>query len=143
MNLYFRLKQLFDYPKYGCPYKRGDRYYFTKNTGLQNQNVLYTQETLSSEPRVFLDPNSLDSSGLVSLSFSSFSEDGKLCGYGYSTAGSDWVTIKVKDVETFQDFEDEIKFCKYTGISWTHDNLGFFYSVSFFCFLFCLIFNHF
>lgn len=101
------------------------------NTGLQNQSVIYTQDTLDSEPRVFFDPNLLDSSGLVALAFTVFSEDGKLFGYGCQTAGSDWVTIKVRDVETGKDLDDTIKFCKFTTISWTHDNLGFFYSVCF------------
>ncbi len=75
-----RLTELWDYPKYSAPYKKGGRYFFSKNDGLQNQAVLYMQETLESEPVPVLDPNTFSEDGTVALTGSSFSEDGLLAG---------------------------------------------------------------
>ncbi len=123
-----RVTQLWNYEKYGIPFKRGDRYFYFKNDGLQNQSVLYTLKSLEDTPRVLLDPNTLSEDGTVALSGLSISEDGKLMAYGLSNAGSDWVEWYVRDVETSKDFEDHLKWVKFSGASWTHDNQGFFYS---------------
>lgn len=123
-----RLTKLWDYEKYGIPFKEGDRYFYFKNDGLQNQSVLYTLKSLDSEPQVLLDPNKLSEDGTVALSGLSISEDGKLLAYGLSTSGSDWQEWKVRDVETSEDKNDHLKWIKFSGASWTHDNKGFFYS---------------
>lgn len=122
-----RMMEIYNYPKYGTPFKRGNRYYYFYNTGLQNQSVLYTQQTLDDEPKIFIDPNTLSEDGTVSLGSYSFSEDGKLFAYALSQSGSDWLTIKIKDVESGQDFDDELNMVKFTSIAWTHDGKGFFY----------------
>ena len=77
-----KLTKLWNYPKYSCPNRHGDNYYFFMNTGLQNQSVLFKQDTLTSEPSVFLDPNELSEDGTVALTISKFSDDGKLYAYG-------------------------------------------------------------
>jgi prolyl oligopeptidase len=123
-----RVTQLWNYEKYGIPFKRGNRYFYFKNDGLQNQSVLYTLESLEDTPRVLLDPNTLSEDGTVALSGLAISEDGKLMTYGLSNAGSDWVDWYVRDVETGKDFDDHLKWVKFSGASWTHDNRGFFYS---------------
>jgi prolyl oligopeptidase len=123
-----RLTQLWDYEKYSLPFKEGDRYFFFKNDGLQNQSVLYTLKTLDSEPKVLLDPNKLSEDGTVALSGIAISENGKLLAYGLSTSGSDWQEWKVRDIETAQDLKDHLKWIKFSGASWTHDSQGFFYS---------------
>ncbi|RKP15052.1 prolyl oligopeptidase [Piptocephalis cylindrospora] len=123
-----RLTTLFDYERYGVPFRRGSHYYYFHNSGLQNQAVLYKQDTLESEPRVFLDPNVLEEDGTASLSSLGFTEDGRYLAYGLSRSGSDWVTIYVKDGETGKDLEDVIEWAKFTGIEWSHDNAGFFYT---------------
>jgi prolyl oligopeptidase len=123
-----RLTKLWDYEKYSLPFKEGNRYFYFKNDGLQNQSVLYTLKTLNAEPKVLLDPNTLSKDGTVALSGLSISEDGKLLAYGLSTAGSDWQEWKVRDVETGKDLKDHLNWIKFSGASWTTDNKGFFYS---------------
>lgn len=95
-----RLTYLWDYEKYGSPFKRGQRYFYFKNDGLQNQSVLYTLESLDDEAKVLLDPNTLSSDGTVALSGLSISDDGRWMAYGLSSAGSDWVEYRVKNITT-------------------------------------------
>jgi len=126
-KIYSKLTKVYNYPKYSSPKKRGNRYCFSKNDGLQNQSVLYIQDTLESEPRVFLDPNLLSEDGTASLSSTAFSESGNLYAYGVSKSGSDWQTIYIRDVETGKDMADKVEWVKFTSICWTHDDQGFFY----------------
>jgi len=123
-----RLTRLWNYERYGVPFKEGGRYFFTKNDGLQNQSVLYTMTSLDATPAVLLDPNKLSSDGTIALSGYSISDDGKLMAYGISKAGSDWQEWKVRDVTTATDLADEVKWVKFSGASWTKDGKGFFYS---------------
>ncbi|GAC1461306.1 MAG: prolyl oligopeptidase family serine peptidase [Ktedonobacteraceae bacterium] len=123
-----RLTELYDYPKYTVPSKRGDYYYFSKNTGLQNQFVLYRQTTLDAEATLVLDPNTLSTDGTVALVNRSFSEDGKLLAYGTSTSGSDWQEVKVRRVDEGSNFDEEIKWTKFSSLAWRHDGQGFYYS---------------
>ena len=123
-----RLTELWDYPKYGAPFKKGGRYFFFKNSGLQNQSVLYTQSSLTAEPEVLLDPNTLSADGTVALSILAFAEDGKTMVYGTSGSGSDWQEFRVRDVATRQDRPDHLKWIKFSSAAWTHDGAGFFYS---------------
>ena len=123
-----RITALWNYEKFGVPFKKGDRYFYFKNDGLQNQSVLYTLETLESEPKLLLDPNQLSEDGTVALSGLAISDDGNLMAYGLSTGGSDWKEYKVRDVATGEDLDDHLKWIKFSGASWTKDNKGFFYS---------------
>ncbi|KAJ3416866.1 hypothetical protein HDV05_008451 [Chytridiales sp. JEL 0842] len=125
-----RLTELFNYERYGCPTKNGDAYYYFHNSGLQAQSVLYKMDTLDSKPKSFLDPNTLSSDGTVSLNTYSFSESGKYFAYALSQSGSDWVKIHVKETrdDAVGDFEDKpVEWAKFTSISWTHDDKGYFY----------------
>ena len=121
-----RLTSLTNYEKIGTPFKRNDKYYFFKNDGLQNQSVLYTQDTLDGEPTVFLDPNQLSTDGTVALTGVRFSKDGKYAAYTISRSGSDWTEIYVMDVATRQLLDDHIQWAKFSGPSWEGD--GFYYS---------------
>lgn len=123
-----RLTQVWDYEKYGIPFKRGDRYFYYKNDGLQNQSVLYVLNSLDDEPRVLIDPNLLSADGTVSLSGVAISKDGNLMAYALSYSGSDWKEWHVRNIETGEDLPDIIKWSKFSGASWTHDHQGFFYS---------------
>ena len=123
-----RLTRLWDYEKYGVPFKEGGRYFYSKNTGLQNQSVIYTAPSLADQPAELLDPNKLSTDGTVSLSSYAISDDGHYMAYGLNASGSDWIEWHVKDVTTGQDLADDLKWSKFSGASWTKDNKGFFYS---------------
>ncbi|HLO50944.1 MAG TPA: prolyl oligopeptidase family serine peptidase [Kamptonema sp.] len=123
-----RLTQLWDYEKYSIPFKEGDRYFYFKNDGLQNQSVLYTLTSLDGEASILIDPNTLSEDGTVALSGIAISENGKLMAYGLSASGSDWQEWKIRDVETGKDLSDHLKWIKFSGASWTHDHQGIFYS---------------
>jgi prolyl oligopeptidase len=123
-----RLTQLWNFERYGVPFKEGDRYFYSRNDGLQNQSVLYTVDSLDGEPRVLLDPNTLSADGTVALAGISVSDDGNLLAYGLAIAGSDWNEWKVRDVRTSEDLPDHLKWVKFSGASWAKDGSGFFYS---------------
>src|SRR6185295_12366180 len=72
-----RLTKLWNYEKYGVPFKEGNRYFYTRNSGLQNQSVLYSVNSLDAAPQTLLDPNTLSSDGTVALSGIAVSNDGK------------------------------------------------------------------
>jgi prolyl oligopeptidase len=121
-----RLTQLWNYARYGAPTKSGGRYFQFQNTGLQNQSVLHVRDG-NSGWRVLLDPNGLSADGTVALASSEPSPDGHLLAYSTSASGSDWQEIHVRSVDNGRDIADVLKWVKFSGISWTKDNKGFFY----------------
>src|ERR1700736_6727409 len=123
-----RLTEVWDYERFGVPFKEKNRYFLSKNSGLQNQNVLYTSTNLSEQPRELLDPNTLAKDGTVALGGTEVSDDAKLLAYGLATSGSDWQQWKVRDVETGKDRQDILDWIKFSGASWKKDGSGFFYS---------------
>ena len=123
-----RLMELLNYARFSLPSKQGGKYFYTMNTGLQNQAPLFVKDALAAEGRVLLDPNTLAQDGTVALTGYAASEDGRWIVYGTAAAGSDWNEFRVRDVATGQDTADVIKWVKFSGMSWTHDSQGFFYS---------------
>lgn len=121
-----RLEKIWNYEKYGSPFKEGGKYYFFKNDGLQNQSVLYVQDNLTAPPSVVLDPNTLSKEGIVALGALSFNKEGNKLAYSISKAGSDWQTIYVKDLKSGETLKDEINWVKFSGVQWLGD--GFLYS---------------
>ena len=121
-----RLTALSDYERMSLPDKTKGKYYFYKNDGLQNQDVLYVQDSLDGEPRVLLDPNKLSADGTVALTGTSLSHDGRYMAYTISRSGSDWTEIFVIDAQTGRQLDDHIVWAKFTGASWHGD--GFYYS---------------
>ncbi len=121
-----RLEEIWNYPKYGTPSKKGDRYFYFKNDGLQNQSVMYVMDDLEGEAVVLLDPNKLSEDGTAALSGMSISKDGKYLAYSISKSGSDWQEIFVKEIDSKNNTKDHVKWVKFSGISWK-DN-GFYYS---------------
>jgi prolyl oligopeptidase len=122
-----RLTELWNYERFGIPERRGDTYFFSHNDGLQNQNVLYKTQSLDAPREILLDPNTLSEDGTVALSSWAPTRDGKLIAYSIADGGSDWRTIRVRDVATGKDSDDEIRWVKFSPIAWLPDASGFFY----------------
>jgi prolyl oligopeptidase len=124
-----RLTELWNYAKQGTPDQlKNGMLFFRRNSGLQNQSVIYVQAAPGAQPRVLLDPNRLSPDGSIALAGDAPSPDGKYLAYALSNGGSDWETIHVMDVASGKQFADTISWVKFSGISWTNDNKGFYYS---------------
>ena len=127
-NMRARLTKLWNYEKFSLPHRRGDRYFFEKNNGLQNQSVLYVQTGLQGKPVAVLDPNGWSTDGTVALSSWTPSFDGSLLAYAQSVNGSDGQVIKVADVTGATTYDDALRFCRFSSVAWKKDNSGFFYN---------------
>ncbi len=127
VGLQQRLTKLWDFEKFSVPFEEGRRYFYGRNSGLQNQSVLYTADSLDATPRVLLDPNTLSPDGTIALAGLSVSDDGKLMAYALAEAGSDWITWRVRDVATGGDRDDVVRWSKFSSAAWTKDDRGFYY----------------
>lgn len=123
-----RLEKMWNFERISQPKRYGDRWFFTYNSGLQNQSVLKVAPTADGEGAILLDPNLLSKSGTTSLANYRPSEDGKLLAYAISQSGSDWLEVRVRDVATGKDLPDHLKWVKFSSLSWLKDGSGFFYS---------------
>jgi prolyl oligopeptidase len=121
-----RLRELWNYPKFSTPFKKGEYYFEYRNSGLQNQSVLYIMSEPGDSGRILLDANMLSTDGTVALNFISVSDDGKYLAYSISRGGSDWQEFRVKEIASGTDLSDHIQWVKFSGISWYGD--GFFYT---------------
>jgi prolyl oligopeptidase len=122
-----RLAALWDYPRFDVPFERGDRWFQTRNTGLQDQPVLYVAAAPDDEGRPLLDPNDLSPDGTVAVTSLAVDEQGSLLAYATSEAGSDWRTWHVRDVDTGHDHGDTVEWSKFSGAAWSRDGSGFYY----------------
>jgi prolyl oligopeptidase len=123
-----RLTKLWNYERYSLPSRIGGKYFWTRNDGLQAQNVLYVADSLSGKARVLLDPNKLSKDGTVALSGTSVSDDARFLAYSVSSGGSDWQEWRVRDIKTGKDLKDVVKWSKFSDASWDHEAKGFYYS---------------
>jgi prolyl oligopeptidase len=123
-----RITELWDYPKVSIPVYEGGRYFYAKNSGLQRQAPVYVRSSLTAPASLVIDPNVLSPDGSLSLAQWAPSRDGRLLAYGVSEGGADWETLHIREVDSGKDFPDEVRWMRFSGISWTKDNQGFFYS---------------
>ncbi len=123
-----RMKQLYDYARFGVPAVKSGHYFYTRNDGLQNQSVLYVRDSVDGEGRVLIDPNLWSKDGATALAEWLPSGDGAHLLYGIQDGGTDWRTVRVLDVATGQPTGDEIKWVKFSNLDWTKDGKGFIYS---------------
>lgn len=123
-----RLKQLYNYERFSIPVKKGGRYFYLHNSGLQNQQVLYVRDSVDSAGHVLIDPNRWSKDGATALAEWSVSDDGKRVAYAVQDGGTDWRTIRVLDVNTGKVLDDQVKWARFTSIAWTKDGSGFFYA---------------
>lgn len=123
-----QLKSLWDTPSVGLPERIAGRLFYRMNSGLQNQSVLYSQPDVTAERAELIDPNALSPDGSVDLASYAPSPNGTYLAYGLSMGGSDWEELHVKDLESGRDLPDVVHWVKYSGIAWTNDGKGFFYT---------------
>jgi prolyl oligopeptidase len=122
-----RLAQLWDLPRRSVPWRHGDRWFQLRNTGLADQDVLWTADAPEAEGRVLLDPNGLSQGGTTTLSAVCASESGRLVAIATADAGSDWHTWRVMRTDDGTTLPERIRWSKFSGAAWTHDDAGFFY----------------
>jgi prolyl oligopeptidase len=122
-----RIRQLLDFERFGLPVKAGKRYFYTRNSGLQNQAQLFARNGLGGKPRLLLDPNTWAADGATALDDWVPSKDGRLLAYTIQDGGSDWRTIRLLDARTGAPLGDELKWAKFTSIAWIGSE-GFLYS---------------
>lgn len=120
--------ELYNFEKFGIPFKEGGRYFYTRNDGLQQHAVVYSAKTLTDAPQVVLDPNGFSKDGTIAMTGMAVTRDGKLLAYGTSGGGSDWQEWQIRDLNTGKDLADKIKWVKFSTAVWTADGKGFFYS---------------
>ncbi len=123
-----RLNQLFNYERFTIPVKKGGRYFYARNSGLQSQNILYVRDSVDGKGRVLIDPNRWATDGATALADWSASDDGTRLAYAVQDGGTDWRTIRVLDVNTGKVLGDAVKWARFTTISWARDGSGFFYA---------------
>jgi len=122
-----RITELYNYPRVTAPRFVGRHYFYSRNTGLQKQSVVFTREALNGPETVVIDPNQLSPDGSLALSSYVPSPDGQHIAYGQAEGGSDWSTFYVREVGTGKQLPDQIKWVKFSGLAWTEDGKGFFY----------------
>jgi prolyl oligopeptidase len=122
-----RLTNLWDFSRAMTIHHRGSRYFQFRNSGLQNQDVLYVMDSFSDAGRVLLNPNTFSEDGTAALNTWSVSEDGNWLAYAISRSGSDWVEWRVRKVENGEDLPEILEWSKFIGAAWAHDNSGFYY----------------
>ncbi len=122
-----RLAQLWNVPRRGVPWRRAERWFQLRNTGLQDQDVLWTADAPTAEGRVLLDPNTLSETGTTTLNAIAVAESGRLVAVATADAGSDWQTWRVLRTEDGTELPDRVPWSKFSGAAWTHDDAGFFY----------------
>lgn len=125
--IYNHVRAAYNYAKRSAPDHHGKHYFYSANSGLQNQSVLYTMDGPSGESRVLLDPNGLSSDGTISVGGESFTRDGSLLAYSLQASGSDWETWHVRNVATGNDYSDELQWSKFSDAAWLPDKSGFYY----------------
>jgi prolyl oligopeptidase len=126
-SLKTRMAELWNYQKFGIPFSEGGRWFMSQNSGVQNQDVLYTMTDPNATPRVLLDLNTQSSDGTMALNSLSVSPDGKLLAYAVSSGGSDWQTWYVREIETGKDRQDKIEWSKFSSATWLPDSSGFYF----------------
>ena len=123
-----RLTELWNFERFGTPFKEGGRYFYTRNDGLQNQSVLFVADALDAAPRILIDPNTFSGDGTVALARYSISPDGKVIAFATSDGGTDRTNWKFRSIDTGRDLPDTLTYTKFTSMSWSKDSRGVFYS---------------
>jgi prolyl oligopeptidase len=123
-----RINALWNYPKTSLPVLEAGRLFYRKNAGMEPQAPLYTRRSLTEPPRLLFDPNTRWPKAEMAFAQFAPSPTGGHFAYAVSPRGADWQTLNVRDLTSGKDLADEVKWVRFSGISWTKDGKGFFYS---------------
>ncbi|MBT8075705.1 MAG: prolyl oligopeptidase family serine peptidase [Gammaproteobacteria bacterium] len=123
-----RLTSLWDYEKFGVPFREGGKIFYFRNDGLQNQSVLYSQDSFDAEPGLVIDPNTFSEDGTVALADVEISPDGRYAAMAIQDGGSDWRTVRILDIKTLEELDDKLEWVKFSSLAWAADSSGFYYS---------------
>jgi prolyl oligopeptidase len=123
-----RLTELWNYPRVSVPLIKAGKLFYTRNTGLQKQSPVFVRDGVTAMPALVIDPNVISDDGSLSLSQWMPSQDARLLAYGLAEGGADWLTVRVRDIASGRDLTDEVRWVRFSSISWTNDNKGFYYS---------------
>jgi prolyl oligopeptidase len=123
-----RLTRLWSYERFGLPREEGDKYFYLRNDGTQNQSVLYVADSLTAPARVLLDPNAKSADATIALSQWEPSPDGSILAYALSDGGTDWNTWHFRQVADGSELPTVLRFSKFWGVSWARDGSGVYYS---------------
>ncbi len=123
-----RLTELWDFSRTGLPQIEAGQLFYSQNAGLERQAPIYRRSGSGGAPTLVLDPNAISADGAVSLASWSPAPDGQHLAYGLAEGGADWRTLRVRNLSTGQDLGDRVAWVRFSGIAWTRDGKGFFYS---------------
>ncbi len=123
-----RLEEVWNYERFGTPRKEGDRYFYLRNDGLQDQSVLFVADDLDANGRALIDPSAFSDDGTVAMGSYQVSPDGAHVAYSKSDGGTDWKTWRIRVVDSGEDLDEELRHTKFTGVAWMPDGESFFYS---------------
>ena len=127
-HFHTRLTELWNYPRVSVPILKAGKLFYSRNTGLQRQSPIFVRDSVRAAPTLVIDPNVISEDGSVSLSQWMPSPDAKLLAYGLAEGGADWNTVRVRDITSAKDLPDEVRWMRFSSLSWTNDSKGFFYS---------------
>ncbi len=132
-----RLGELWNHPRRGAPWRRGDRWFQLSNDGTQEQDVLWTAPAVVAAPRatvpatgdwsVLLDPTSWTEDDTAALTGLAVTDDGRRAAFARSDAGSDWMVWQVVETATGHVHAEEVPWSKFSGAAWLADGSGFLY----------------
>ena len=123
-----RIQRLWNFRKTDLPYMENGRLFYRMNTGLQLQSPLFMRDSLEAPPTELIDPNLIWPDGTTSLATFAPSPDTRFLAYTFAAGGADWQTVRIKSLTTGQDLDDQVEWMRFSGLSWTKDGKGFFYS---------------
>lgn len=123
-----RITELWNYPRTTIPIREGGRFFYRKNSGLERQAPIYMRASLTAPPTLLIDPNALSPDGSTSLARYAPSPNAQLLAYTLSEGGADWQMVRVREISSGQELSDEVKWMRFSNLSWTKDGKGFFYS---------------
>lgn len=121
-----RLRELMEVGAVTAPEMRGNRYFYRKREGSENQASVYVREGHAGTPRLLLNPNTLDAKGLVTIAWIEPDPAGKLLAFGMYRAGDENATAYILDVDSGRWLADEVP-GKVYSVNWLPDSSGFFY----------------